>query len=63
MQYHLVYVIFPKTVYAIRSDGFYYPDGKARGHLVKSISEGKVMYHRIQELMRFIPDNVEKMRM
>jgi hypothetical protein len=53
VKYVLVYRIFPRTVTTLKDDGFYHDDGRERGHLVKSESMGRVMYHRVEELMRF----------
>lgn len=53
MRLHLVYRIFPREVCTLGDDGFYHSDGMQRGHLVMSVSMGRVMYHRVEELMKF----------
>ena len=53
MKYKLVYRFFPRTVHTRKEDGYYHEDGWERGHLVMSESKGRIMYHRVEEFMRF----------
>lgn len=53
LTYELVYKFFPVTIMTKKADGYYHENGIARGVLVKSLSMGRVMYHKPEELMVF----------
>lgn len=51
--YELVYRYSRKPIHSLGADGYYHQIGTDRGVLVKSVSMGRVMYHKPEEMLRW----------
>lgn len=60
--YELVYRYSRKPVHSLGADGYYHQLGTARGVLVKSVSMGRVMYHKPEEMLQWKCDAAPQRR-